>query len=119
MMPATYNLEYYRGDTLTFYLNVKNADGAAIDLTGAVLAFTAATARGSNPPIPEEGYPATVVCSATLEVGQPHLIKCSILPETGNNFKAGVSYVYDVQVTLGGNVNTYITGNINVTEGVS
>jgi hypothetical protein len=34
--------------------------------------------------------------------------------------RAGVPYVYDVQVTSGaGEVYTYLTGNINVTEGVS
>jgi hypothetical protein len=33
--------------------------------------------------------------------------------------KAGVPYVYDVQWTNAGEVHTYLTGNINVTEGVS
>lgn len=116
MMPATYNLEYYRGDTLTFYINVMDTNGAPLALSGAVL-FTVATGRGSSPPDPGGGFPTTIACSATLSGSQ---ITCTITPTNGSNLKAGVPYVYDVQVTgVGGVVNTYLTGSINVTEGVS
>lgn len=32
--PATYNFNYYRGDTYTFTISPKNADGTEFDLTG-------------------------------------------------------------------------------------
>ena len=115
MMPATYNLEYYRGDTLTFYINVKDSNGAPLTLVGSVL-FTVATGRGSSPPDPGGGFPTTVSCSASLSGSQ---ITCTISPGNGNYLRAGVPYVYDVQVSNGGEVHTYLTGNINVTEGVS
>ena len=117
MMPATYNLEYYRGDTLKFYLNVKDSSGLPITLTGYTVVFTVATGRGSTPPDPGGGFPTSIACSATASGSQ---ITCTITPANGSNMKAGVPYVYDVQVTSsGGEVNTYLTGNINVTEGVS
>lgn len=116
MMPATYNLEYYRGDTLTFKINVKDASGAPLDVSAGSLAFTVATGRGSAPPDPGDGFPATVVCSATAIGSQ---ITCTISPANGSSMKAGVPYVYDVQWTNAGEVHTYLTGNINVTEGVS
>ena len=116
MMPVTYNLEYYRGDTLKFYLVPKDVTGAPIDLSGSVVAFTVATGRGSSPPDPGGGFPTTITCLAAVNGSR---ITCTITPVNGSNMKAGVPYVYDVQVTNAGEVNTYITGNINVTEGVS
>lgn len=117
MMPASYNLEYYRGDTLRFYLNVKDSNGAPLNLSGYSAVFTVATGRGSTPPDPGGGFPTSVVCQATILGSQ---ITCTISPTNGNNMRAGVPYVYDVQVTSGaGEVYTYLTGNINVTEGVS
>ncbi len=115
-MPATTNFEYYRGDTFKTYLNIKDGAGLPIDLSGFLAKFTIATERGTNPPAPGSGFPATVLCESTISGSR---IEIKITPAQGNQLKAGVSYVYDVEVSGGGEVYTYLTGNINVTEGVS
>jgi hypothetical protein len=120
MMPATYNLEYYRGDTLKFYLNVKDGDGSPTSLSGASVVFTVATGRGSSRPDPGGGFPTSVACTATITDPPNGRIECIITPSHGTDLKAGVAYVYDVEVTkTASEVYTYLTGNINVTEGVS
>lgn len=116
-MPAPYNLEYYRGDLLEFYLVPKNSDGTPLELAvGIVPQFIIATQRGDNPPAPQ-GYPATVACSATV-VDNRTKIKCQVTNAQGLQLKAGTPYVYDVSVNNGGEVTTYLTGNFNVTERV-
>jgi hypothetical protein len=116
MMPAPYNLEYYRGDTLSFVLVPKDETGAPLDLSTATARFIVATGRGSTPPV-VPGYPSTIECTAS-KIDANTKIQCIITPANGLNMVAGTPYVYDVMVSVGGSVTTYLTGNINVTERV-
>lgn len=116
MQPADYNLEYYRGDTLSFVLVPKDSTGAPIDLTSATARFIIATGRGDNPPA-VAGYPSTIECTAS-KIDSNTKIQCIITVANGLNMKAGIPYVYNVSIDIGGSVTTYLTGNINVTERV-
>ena len=116
MKPAPYDLEFYRGDTLSFVLVPTDKTGAPIDLTSATVRFIVATGRGDTPPaVP--GYPSTIECTASKISGNTK-VQCIITKANGLSMKAGTPYVYDVFIDIGGSVTTYLTGNVNVTERV-
>lgn len=117
MMPATYNLEYYRGDDLRFILIPKDSSGAPLDLSAATPTFTISTGRGDSPVSPGAGFPATIQCTAST-IDSNTKIECIITQQNGLDMKAGTLYVYDVAISSGGSVTTYLTGNVNVTERV-
>ncbi len=110
-IPATFDIYYYRGDTYTFYLNVKDSEGNLVDLEagGYSALFTIATSRGANPT-------DSWVLTPDITTSQ---ITCTITPTVGLQLDAG-PYVYDVQVKLDSStVYTYLTGNIYITLDVS
>lgn len=109
-LPATFDIYYYRGDTYTFYLNVKDSEGNLVDLEagGYDALLTIATSRGANPS-------SSWVLTPTIASSQ---VTCTITPAVGLQLDEG-PYVYDVQVSDGSNVYTYLTGNIYITLDVS
>lgn len=111
--PATYNFNYYRGDTFDFIINPKNPNGTPFDLSNFDTSlFTISTKRGD---------PAAAVVTAvpTIDVSNSRVI-CEISPSDGVNLVAN-SYVYDVEIqdTSASTVFTLLTGNISVTQDVS
>ena len=114
--PAIFNINYYSGDTYEFTIKPLDQDGNEVALdAGPNAVFTVATSRGSTPP--PTFY---MICSATI-VG--NTIECEITPSQGAFSGSPVgqtSYVYDVEYTsAAGDVHTYLTGNLAVTEDVS
>ncbi len=110
-IPATFDIYYYRGDTYTFYMNIKDADGNPVDLEsgGYEAKFTIATSRGANP---TESW----VLTPTIDSSQ---LTCTITPTVGLQLDGG-PYVYDVQVKQSSSiVYTYLTGNVYVTLDVT
>lgn len=114
--PGTYNISYYRGDTLEFRIYPKDNAGNAFSLSGYLPPkFKIATERGSAG-TQYEGF-------ATIDTAG--YILCAIPPEVGVQLSAGTTYVYDVEI--GTNVGEYsydyrytvLTGNIVVTEQVN
>ncbi len=107
--PATYNINYYEGDTYEFNIYPKNSDGSAFSLTDFAVAFKIATARGAGATQYE--------CFATISNGT---VACKIPAGVGRQLTAGTTYVYDVQVTRSsdGTVYTLLTGNVDVTADV-
>lgn len=115
--PGTYNISYYRGDTLEFRVYPKTSSGSAFDLTDYLVKFTIATERGSNP--------ATTRIAAFAEKQGDGSILCAITPSNGAAMTAA-SYVYDVEIfkpqEVGDNypiIHTILTGNIAITEQVT
>jgi hypothetical protein len=109
--PATYNFNYYRGDSYEFVIYPKNANGTSFDLTNFdTNLFTVATARGSSGSAVGTGVITTASTSLT----------CKITPTLGDLMSAGV-YVYDVQIhdTSASVKYTLLTGNISVTQDVT
>lgn len=108
-IPVFFDLNYYRGDTLIFYINAKDNEGNTIDLDGWTPLFTIASARGPNP---------SFSVSATASIAES-IITCTLPPAVGEQL-INNTYVYDVQVSNGStNVYTYLTGNVYVTLDVS
>lgn len=130
--PGTYNISYYKGDTLEFRVYPKTADGnvyslspfvydddnnqATVDFDSAVFAF--AETRGGDS---ATGYHK---CYAKISDDKTY-VTCAIRPEDSLYLDATKTYVYDVQVskpTGGGDypiVLTLMTGSITVTDQVT
>ena len=109
--PATYNFNYYKGDTYQFVIRPKNSDGSSFALTGFTGIFTIATARGSGA--------TQYVATASID-SVNNLVTCTISSTLGTTILAGSTYVYDVQISNNsGIVHTLLTGTINITEQVT
>lgn len=109
--PATYNIQYYSGDTYQFVIRPKNVDGTAFNLTGYSALFTIATERGSG----------ATQYSATASVNSvDNLVTCTISTTLGSTIPANATYVYDVQISNASSiVHTLLTGTITITEQVT
>ena len=110
--PATYNFNYYKGDTYQFVVRPKNSDGSSFDLSSFTTAnFTIATARGSG----------ATQYSAQAQIDDINdLVTCTISATVGASIPAGSSYVYDVQIKTASNITyTLLTGTITITDQVT
>lgn len=118
--PGSYNINYYRGDTLEFRIYPKNANGETFSLSGFSTAkFWIQTQRGNA------GYASRIECLASISTDYSYVL-CVIAPtpEQGLSLLAGTNYVYDVEVskTVPGSYNlvhTLLTGNVSVTDHVA
>jgi hypothetical protein len=109
--PATYNFNYYRGDSYEFIVYPKNSNGTSFDMTSFnSKLFTIATDRGTTGVL--VGY-GTITSSSTS-------LLCKIPPSVGNSLSNN-SYVYDIQIhdTTASTKYTLLTGTIAVTQDVT
>jgi hypothetical protein len=138
--PATYDFNYYKGDTFEFRIYPKKDDGTA-HLLGA---FTVPTNFANNPdyvldisaPYDSAQFTISTVRGST---GTPikcfarisddgTFVQCAIRPKDSESLIAGTEYVYDVEVRAAeGNyenpfyekVYTLMTGKITITDQVT
>lgn len=118
--PGTYDISYYRGDTLEFRIYPKDANGNTFSLNGYSTAkFWIQTQRGNA------GYASRIECLATISSDYSYVL-CVIGPtdQQGLALSAGTTYVYDVEVskTVSGSYNlvhTLLNGKITVVDHVS
>lgn len=116
--PGSYNISYYKGDTLEFRVYPKNSAGAAFDLGDYGTAkFTISTARGTD------GVANQIEAYAVIPSDDTTYVLCVIRPSDGAQLVSGTSYVYDVEVSKTATpypyVYTLLTGNITVTDQVT
>jgi hypothetical protein len=118
--PGTYNINYYKGDTLEFRIYPKDAAGASFLLDGYVTTFTIAEQSGAA------GVATQIEAYTEVSADKASLL-CVIRPEDGELLDATKSYVYDVQIDNTttattanyANIYTILTGSISVTEQVT
>jgi hypothetical protein len=111
--PATYNINYYRGDTYDFIINPKDPNGQPFDLTNFDSAlFVISTDRGDAGISVGSG-------SATIDLANDRII-CEIVSSLGSQL-SGSSYVYDVEIidNSSSTVYTLLTGTISVTQDIA
>lgn len=117
--PGTYNINYYKGDTLKFRIIPQDNAGNAYNLSpysNNTVTFAFAESRGGPT---EPGYHR---CYAIVsETGG--YIECTIRPEDSAYLDPDKVYVYDVQISKSGEnfpeITTLLTGNITVQDQVS
>ncbi len=137
--PATYNINYYRGDTLEFRVFPKTADGQTWSLLSELKSayyqdeettelnsgsnyyfenagFWVSTSRGTS------GLSNRHQCYAQVSDDGTY-IQCAIRPGDAVFFEPGTTYVYDVEVRNSSapydKVYTLLTGTITVTDQVT
>ena len=138
--PATYDFNYYKGDTFEFRIYPKKNDGTVFDLSSFYLPtnyantpddvtdlsvpydsaqFTISTVRGSA------GTP--IKCFARVSDDWT-FVQCAIRPGDAASLVAGTEYVYDVEVKKPAGapgtgsyelVHTLVTGKITITDQVT
>lgn len=112
--PATYNINYYMGDTHEFKIYPKDASGQPFPLAEyPTVKFTIARRRG--PAEPEDAPPFEAY--AAFSNDRTH-ITCSINNSHTSNLDPANSYVYDVEISKTGvpydSVLTLLTGNLTI-----
>ncbi len=138
--PATYDFNYYKGDTFEFRIYPKKNDGTVFDLSAYYIPtnyantpddvtdtiapydsaqFTISTVRGSA------GTP--IKCFARIS-DDGTFVQCAIRPGDSSTLVAGTEYVYDVEVKKPAGsagtgqyevVHTLLTGIITITDQVT
>jgi len=116
MIPGTYNLTLYKGDTRRITVTLKSGPDlqnlTPIDLTGASAAaeIRSTVASGS--------VMATFTCNLT---GTPTDGKVNlVLPSSQAELLTGDSAVWDLEVTrAGGDIETYLKGTVTILDDVT
>jgi hypothetical protein len=139
--PATYDFNYYKGDTFEFRIYPKKNDGTVFDLSSFYVPtdyantpddvtdseapydsaqFTIANTRGDS---------ATQIRKGFARVSDDNtFVQCAIRPTEGSLLIAGTEYVYDVEVRKPAGasgsgqyeiIQTLLTGTITVTDQVT
>jgi hypothetical protein len=120
--PGTYNITYYKGDTLEFRLYPKDSAGNTFPLSqyispAGTTKFTIAPKRGTllEGQVAISGY-------AQISNDQTYIL-CAITPANGEFLLAGTEYVYDVEIARADAnydyVYTLLTGTINIVDQVT
>ena len=107
--PATFNFNYYRGDTSQIVVRPKSPNGQSFNLSGYSAAYTIATSRGAS----ATQYSSTAVIDELND-----LITCTISDSVGRSLEPR-TYVYDVQIENGIEIYTILTGTIKVTDDIT
>lgn len=114
--PATYNINYYMGDTHEFRIYPKDASGQPFPLAEyPSVKFIIAERRGA--PLSSDDPP--VEAYATFSNDRTNIL-CSINNLHSPSLNSEKTYVYDVQINKTGtpydSVFTLITGNITIQD---
>jgi len=117
--PATFNINYYMGDTYEFRIFPKDASGAPFPLAQFPnVRFTIATRRGELP----ETEPQRVEGYAEISIDRTSIL-CSITPANSSDLDPSRQYVYDVEISRTSSpydqVFTLLTGNISIQDQVT
>lgn len=112
--PATYNIQYYEGDTYQFVIRPKTSAGEIFPVTSTVYDayFRIDTQRGRTDGLGIEA-PATIGDNS---------VTCTITPTISNDLVPGTTYFYDVSIedkTDPNIVYTLLTGTIAITADIA
>jgi hypothetical protein len=115
--PGTYNFNYYRGDTLEFIVNPKDASGAPFSLTGFTPSMIIASRRGFD--IPDILTDNIISYDADVVKNDTGGLTCTITPAIGRDLFSGLAWQYDVEIVSNTQTFTLLTGTITVQEDVT
>lgn len=112
--PATYNIQYYQGDTYQFAIRPKTSAGEIFPVTSA--AYNAYFRIDI-----ERGRTDGSGINAIATIGD-NSITCTITPTVGNLLSSSNTYFYDVSIenkTDNSIVYTLLTGTISITADIA
>lgn len=117
--PATYNINYYMGDTHEFRIYPKDSSGAVFPLAQYTsVKFTIAERRGT--PLPDDQAP--IEAYAEFSTDRTNIL-CAIRGVDAISLDPTKQYVFDVQISKVDapydSVLTLLTGNITITDQVT
>lgn len=105
-MPSNQDLSIYEGDAVKFTVTVTDSNAAPINLTGY-------TAQAQLKTSFADASPIDFVC--TLTTPTAGVVTIYMAPATTAGLTAGGTYIWDFQLTEpGGDVRTYLAGDVNV-----
>lgn len=112
--PATYNINYYQGDTYQFVIRPKTSAGEIFPVTSAAYDayFRIDIQRGRADGNGIEGL---------ASIGD-NSVTCTITPTVGNTLNPGTTYFYDVSIEDKDDPNvvyTLLTGTISITADIA
>lgn len=112
--PATYNINYYQGDTYQFVIRPKTSAGEIFPISSTAYDayFRIDTERGRTDGL---GIEASAAIS-------DNAVTCTLTPSVGNSLNAGTVYFYDVSIESKTDPNivyTLLTGTINITADIA
>lgn len=112
--PATYNIQYYEGDTYQFVIRPKTSAGEIFPVTSTVYDayFRIDTQRGRTDGLGIE---------APAAIGD-NSVTCTITPTISNDLVPGTTYFYDVSIedkTDPNIIYTLLTGTIAITADIA
>lgn len=109
--PATYNFNYYRGDTYDFVINPKNPNGTSFNLNDYTGLFVIASSRGDA---------SAFIANASASVNASAATVTCQIPSSLGSVLSGASYVYDVEIRNSASATyTLLTGTISVTQDIA
>lgn len=147
--PATYDFNYYKGDTFEFRIYPKKNDGTVFDLSTFKVPtnyastpddvtdstapydsaqFTIARFRGAVGLVNGVSTPAAPIRCFARVSDDNTFVQCAIRPADGEQLLAGVEYIYDVEVRKPSGaagsgqyeiIQTLLTGKITITDQVT
>jgi hypothetical protein len=113
--PATYNFNYYKGDTLEFLIKPKNSSGTDFIVTDAIY-------RAEFKLAPSRGGPIDQTVNANADIITDNSILCTLTPSVSALLNASNTYVYDVKIISLSDTDliyTLLNGTITIIEGVT
>ena len=113
--PATYNINYYKGDTFEFLIKPRNSSGNDFVVTDLLytVAFKLAPTRGGPSEETIQGEASIIANNSVL---------CAITPSVSALLDSTKTYAYDVRITSLTEptvVYTLLNGSVRIVEGVT
>lgn len=114
---SSQNKTMYRGDDKTFQITVKDADGVAVNITGATLTFSVKI--DPNEPTPLILKDSSDNTEIDLTDPTNGIAEIYLVPADTRDLEAG-TYVYDVQIiTSGTKKHTLVRANLILLDDVT
>lgn len=106
---------FYRGDTQTYKLTLKDSSGTPVDLTGCAVWFTMKTSHD------DPDTKAVIQVKVTSHTDAEKGITTVVIPATStDSLTPNATYFYDFQlVTADGTVKTFLSGKVKILPDVT
>lgn len=117
--PANFNIQFLAGDSYELFVQWTDANNVPIDLTSTTLDAEIRTLSIDTVVLDTFTIAVTDAPNGRFTMSLSPAQTQDLLPLTDNPLKPSGSFVYDVQSTDSGVVETFLSGSIAVTQSVT